>query len=104
MMARTTNALQAEAGYIDARPHLPFEETSCTTRPDHTLGSVGAERATSQPSLVHDRAPYPMKLHHHSGSLFFPLREGRPVQMHFECGGVPVHFVRANFCIVVFRQ
>ena len=54
--------------------------------------------------LVHDRAPHPMKLHHHSGSLFFPLREGRPVQMHLECGGVPVHFVHENFRIVVFRQ
>src|SRR6516165_9140896 len=53
--------------------------------------------------LVHDSAPHPMKLHHHSGSLFFPLREGRSVQMHLECGGVPVHFVRENFRIVVFR-
>src|SRR5262249_49729685 len=49
--------------------------------------------------LVHDRAPHPMKLHHHSGSLFFPLREGRPVQMHLECGGVPVHFVRESLPI-----
>src|SRR6516164_7411623 len=54
--------------------------------------------------LVEDRAPHSMKLHHHSGSLFFPLREGRPVQMHLECGGVPVHFVRENFRNVVFRQ
>src|SRR5215510_10895668 len=29
--------------------------------------------------LVHDRASHPKKVHHHSGSLFFPLREGRPV-------------------------
>ena len=54
--------------------------------------------------LVHDRAPHPLKLHHHSGSLVFPLREGRPLQMHLECGGVPVHFVHAHFRIVVFRQ
>src|SRR5262249_12972025 len=45
-----------------------------------------------------------MKFHHHSGSLFSPLCEGRPVQMHLECGGVPVDFVRENFRIVVFRH
>src|SRR5215475_10066042 len=47
--------------------------------------------------LVDDRAPHPLKLHHDSGSLFFPLREGRPRQMLLECGGVPVHFVHATF-------
>src|SRR5262249_55115915 len=52
-------------------------------------------------SLVHDRAPRPMKFHHHSGSLFSPLCEGRPVPMHLECGVVSVHFVRENFRIVV---
>src|SRR5262249_20100209 len=55
-------------------------------------------------SLVHDRAPRPMKFHHHSGSLFSPLCEGRPVPMHLECGVVPVHFVRENFRIVVLGQ
>src|SRR5262249_52933166 len=55
-------------------------------------------------SLVHDRAPRPMKFHHHSGSLFSPLREGRPVPMHLECGVVSVHFVRENFRIVVLGQ
>jgi hypothetical protein len=43
-----------------------------------------------------------MKLHHNSGNLFLQLRKGRPVQMHLECGGVSVHFVRENFRIVVF--
>ena len=30
--------LQSQAGYIDARPHRQDRETSCTARPDHTLG------------------------------------------------------------------
>jgi len=31
------NPLQAEAGYIDARPYLPDRrKTSCNARPDHT--------------------------------------------------------------------
>jgi hypothetical protein len=39
MMARSTTQLQSEAGYIDARPHLPRStKTSCTARPDHTCG------------------------------------------------------------------
>src|SRR5262249_33445814 len=46
--------------------------------------------------LVYDRAPHPLKLHHHSGSVLFPLRKRRPVQVHLECGGVPVHFVDAD--------
>src|SRR5215468_220167 len=54
--------------------------------------------------LVHDRASHAIKLHHHSCSLCFPLREKRPVQVHLECGSVPVHFVHANFRIFVFRQ
>ena len=45
--------------------------------------------------LVHDRAPHSMKLHQ-SGSLLFPLREGRPLQMHLEGGGVRDHFVHAE--------
>ena len=53
--------------------------------------------------LVHDRAPHPVKFRH-SGSLFFPLGEGRPVEMHFKRSGVPVHFVQENFSIIVIRK
>ena len=35
--------LQSEAGYSNARPHQPRStKTSCTARPDHTIGSISA--------------------------------------------------------------
>jgi len=35
------NALQSEAGYIDARPQSrQIVDTSCDARPDHTIGSI----------------------------------------------------------------
>jgi hypothetical protein len=43
------NTLQAEAGYIDARPYLPVDETSCNARPDHTFGSNPEELTVSTP-------------------------------------------------------
>jgi hypothetical protein len=36
--------LQSEAGYIDARPHVPNStKSSCNARPDHTVGSFATE-------------------------------------------------------------
>ena len=48
--------------------------------------------------LVRDRAPHSMKLHHQSGCLLFSAR-ATALQMKLEGGGVPVHFVHANFRI-----
>src|SRR2546430_12974343 len=40
MVARSHNALQSEAGNIDARPlTVTSTKTSCDARPDHTCGS-----------------------------------------------------------------
>src|SRR6516165_8302702 len=39
--------LQTETGYIDARPYCQIDETSCTARPDHTLGSIASFRTRS---------------------------------------------------------
>jgi hypothetical protein len=37
--------LQSEAGYSNARPINQVDETSCTARPDHTVGSISTESA-----------------------------------------------------------
>ena len=65
--------------------------------------TASAERALVH-QLVQDRAPRPVNLHYHSGSLFSPSCEGRSVPMHVECGLVPVDFVQENFRIVVLWQ
>ncbi len=36
------HTLQSEAGYSNARPHNQVDETSCTARPDHTVGSIAS--------------------------------------------------------------
>src|ERR1700757_2605984 len=58
MMVGSHDKLQSETGYIDARPHLPDRRTSCTARPDHTLGSnwedsVGAQHFRFAPEPGH---------------------------------------------------
>src|SRR5580693_1502989 len=37
--------LQSEAGYSNARPINQVDETSCTARPDHTVGSKASKAA-----------------------------------------------------------
>src|SRR5215470_1910564 len=50
MMARST-LLQAEAGYIDARPQRrQIEKFSCDARPDHTLGQTRRIRRGAETS------------------------------------------------------
>jgi hypothetical protein len=46
--------LHSEAGYIDARPHLPDRrKTSCNARPDHTSGSRAEELKVSTMSPLY---------------------------------------------------
>src|SRR5262249_46925653 len=50
--------LQSEAGYSNARPHQSRStKTSCTARPDHTVGSIGAFK----------RCPLNVRVSLHSG-------------------------------------
>src|SRR6266480_7221134 len=54
MMAGSTNALQSEAGYIDARPLTAISaKTSCDARPDHTIGGEGM--FSTRPVMPNDR-------------------------------------------------
>src|SRR5215470_17561581 len=54
--------------------------------------------------VVHDRAPRPMKFHHHSGDLFQQLCQGRRLPMDLECSVVPIYFVGEKFRVVVLSQ
>src|SRR5262249_18412426 len=60
MMVRSENELQSETGYIDARPHHPRStKSSCTARPDHTLGQsrpLAVSRSMSGPPAIADIA------------------------------------------------
>ncbi len=44
MMARSTKALQCEAGYIDARPLPPTRRNSLRRTADHTFVPIAAQR------------------------------------------------------------
>ena len=55
MMASELNALQSEAGYIDARPLTANStKTSCNARLDHTYGSEPdpCDRSNKWPSSI----------------------------------------------------
>src|SRR5215467_11162636 len=57
MMARST-LLQAEAGYIDARPQRrQIEKFSCDARPDHTSGQKRERRSRRRPASRAAGAP-----------------------------------------------
>src|ERR1700758_4943216 len=52
------HALQSEAGYIDARPlSAGSTKTSCTPRPDHTLGSIAFGLSGGQALPVYPHKP-----------------------------------------------